>query len=1430
MNIKFDVVDTFSQRPTLAPLALKTLRAALKAQFPDIEIDPQVAVITRTSDAGKPKSETLMEYLRHSFSSGKTMRLEADKNTLITDPAASLPVAVDIDVAQLAIVVDSVSLGLVGQFMQSLVRFWDSPAGNGITPWKYLAQALAQQSAEAVGAAQIGAATATGDIAEPSAANFEQQALDVLEAQLSEIQDVLAVGLGEFDEIERYLAKVTDVAGLLGDTSSAKVAPRLSRPDQLPDWLCNANAEDRLDYSRTLAALAVVGARAEGKSWDDDLPPILEYANKVLQDSLREDHPEATALTLSDVTVHIAKVTAAAVPSGGQVVAVGSVENIRLSVAAFALDNLSSLPNGTLTLSLRDGGPLPIWLTADYLKQLVSRVDIGRTYPALVRRYLITDSAQATRRLALFTDQLRVQLPLKALEQKIRGEGGLTQAGYRHVRALLQSTTETATATAVLRPLAFIAEPGAPADRVSNMFVIGGADPGIGPFVLYRPFDKVPLTEFANGLALCDAIAQAGELQDQVLAWMSEHSALRYASGGFDQPHLVRFGQGSDFAPLQVPAPAHLDETTIQGDVFSVLFNANACALADLADLESTSNAESRWALIKRGGWLALDAVMPFLSGSVGSALWLVQVMVSVDQVLAAEHRKAKREGVEAWNTLLLTISMILLHHGFSARVELSRRPPSLRSTVGTPDSQADLPLAERIDPPHGAPSLLDFSWSSVTHKPTKAQSESIERLKVSPEPMLGAPSAELATEGLYHQSPQWFVRLDSGIYEVRLGEHGPSIIDASNPLSEGPRLRRVNQAWTLDLSLRLRGGAPKRSVRQLALENAATLKRVTEAKVQLDQRRKELYQRFFDWDVAFRASPEQLPSDIVARVETDLKEVCALIEQKKQLDLALRPADRTADKTVGKDLQGVCRRIAFFEGLLLQTVLKQARMQMIQLQTVSDVSVTQGNVNVYLKLFEDLLVLQSRGVEWSGVREGLWRELRAVPKVGEGFWRDDVLELHQNGLFTHMDWRINRLWSLLELTFSEKEILSGLDTKELKDLRVDESLHAAFSSQAELEKPNDYTLAEQIGVLESSLREYQRASLIATCALESAPQAMDLPHFNRFVEDLSWISDRAEERLSALIRESAEPPAQPSEYAPKFKQPRQRVFKTRAQRTLIGRLREGESDLPGAVVDVTQPMGDTVIGTYHLHENGDWVEVQVVPAAIPAHGESTLALAELTRQATAALARVDPDISTVHRQSARTSEPEDMQDILVQKADKLSALADKLEPHLADPPQNDGPASNLQSLVDELRTAAARLTEEGRTVRVSMIKKQPPTAARLSYLAREREVNIARYDGRKNMSGARRDDFLQEYVIRDKDQRVLWWAHFHYASETAAADAFTAAHLKMPEQRFIGYKALVNAAKDNRAVVSVYRSVIGKYVAQRLFIGLAPQGGQARD
>jgi hypothetical protein len=68
-------------------------------------------------------------------------------------------------------------------------------------------------------------------------------------------------------------------------------------------------------------------------------------------------------------------------------------------------------------------------MTASYLEALITTVDIGRTYPALIKSKLRDDSLESLRRQNLFTSRLRVELPLLALQQKIRAQAGIDETG-----------------------------------------------------------------------------------------------------------------------------------------------------------------------------------------------------------------------------------------------------------------------------------------------------------------------------------------------------------------------------------------------------------------------------------------------------------------------------------------------------------------------------------------------------------------------------------------------------------------------------------------------------------------------------------------------------------------------------------------------------------------------------------------------------------------------------------------------------------------------------------------------------------------------------------------------------------------------------------------------------------------------------------------
>lgn len=1523
MSSNLDVIDRFTQRPTLRETAVKQLRKALQAQFPGLQIDPEICVITRTTPEGERRAESLLRNLQQAISSGKTPRLRTEANTLLLNPAAEGGVPTPIDFDQLNALLDAVALGLGDHFQRALVEFWGTANADGLSPWACVSAALAcNLSSAAVDAPEIsedsraflravaefpdktqrdfmlriteeGAdasiqasipcvaagehcddvalpiLTATGfwrgkeqffawepagrvsdysslvaltsglmpaqpvpsdarlELREPEGPLFDALAQVILERQLHAVKRASEVAI-DFADLDHRLAAATDISPYL-----LPLLVQPERPDPLPDWLRTASPTDRQDFSRRLIALANAQAKAGGRRFNDDLPSLLAFAEQQLQRALLADHPQDTHIQIADLDVLIEHVVAVAVPSGGQVVAAGAVEPVRMSVAEFALANLSGQPAGALRVVQRSGSPTPGWFSADYLRLLICQVDIGRTYPALVSRYLVTDPLEANRRQVLYIDQLRAQLPLRALELKIRSGRQFGASAYALVDALMQDPAQRSPGLrdTTLRPLAFRATVGAAADKAANMFVIADRDTAKGPVVLYRPLSLHTLTAFNSWEALRTAIVQPGELQDEVLTWMSDHARLRYANGGFNQPHIVRFGQGSEFAPLENPSPAQWAFDEVMGDPLIALFIADAAALVELADRNSTSNAESRWALLKRAGWLTLDSVMPFISGPLGNALWLVQLLTQAQGALSAGSGGEGSEMGESLPNILLTAAMMLLHVGLGDALASARNDggPFKRGRTATPARPKLAPLLSPTDSksePQAPPvpdrpkALLDFRWSRLDQTLSDTQKASLALFRIAPEPALAEPSVTGTTEGLYGHNSHWYARVDDAVFQVLLDDQEVLVVDPNNPDNVGPRLVRQGHRWCLDLGLRLRGGGPKRSARQLAAENAARLKRVTTEKIELLDRQTALYSRIVANDDRLDGLPIEQHQAVIAEMEADIRAVVEIVDRKNELDQQLRAADRSSDKSYAKDLQGVVRRICLLEGVLLSDMLVLAKEDLARMHALST-TVTASNVEVYRALFEKTLLLQNTGVHWSSVREALWQRMRNVPKVGDEFWRKEALELYNSRMFAHVEWRAARMWSSLELCFSVEVILDGSAAVSLKRLLNDGPLHAALTSQAELEKPNDYTHLEQISVLESSLREYDRASMVALAAFDSEPETVDMAHFQRFIDDLSAISDRAEHRLSDLIRESEEPADTPAEYVPRLTQTRKRVIKTRGQRTLIGRVREGHEPLLGEVVEVKAASGDRVIGSYHQHAEGEWVELEDQRPGLRTR-ESIVPLSDLMRRGRALLERVEPDIANAVRQSRRASEPEDMEDILCFKADKIGELAAKLQASAEQPGPEEMDVQRLPALLADLRAGEVRLREQGRALRIEMIKRQPPTASRISYLDRQREVDIARIDGLKNMSGARRNDFVQEYVIRDRDGNVLWWAHFHYATEHASANAFTAAHLKLPEQRLMGYRALLKAARDNKEVVSIYRSAIGREPAQRLFLHLA--------
>ena len=524
--------------------------------------------------------------------------------------------------------------------------------------------------------------TLTWNLYEPDGDIFEVQAALILNQHLEDLAALPMPAHLPLSELEQRYAALTDPANVFGHALPMPHATLSTVRAMLPDWLQQAAPADRFAYRQCLLEQASARRASAAESYLEGLDDIHTYASRHLNHQLCLDRNAALhgQRTCQDVTQSKYKTEDLEVTFHVPVGTLdgGYVEPVSMSLVCLALKNLSGKPNGRMTLRHTAGEPLEPWLTPEYVLQLVQRVDIGLNYPAYIRQELLSDTAHAKKRLRLFTLQQPIQLKIQALESKLRGDAGpapaqvpgcynttawapasaladaphLSERGVRCVNAVfgnLRTDRFSENAEIVMRVLAFQHKPGAAGDVVQNMFIIEPRDIQLGPHLLYRPAYHPPLLEFASREHLLHAVAQAGALQHSVLDWLPDKARGIYANGGFVEPHYVRIGGiGAEFDPLPMPpVPATLaavdDECGMQihqalntGQLLPYLFACQAKQLLDQAERDSTSNTQSRWALMLEGMQLGFNTLLMLLRGPLAAVGWFMQLALSLRQDLPA--------------------------------------------------------------------------------------------------------------------------------------------------------------------------------------------------------------------------------------------------------------------------------------------------------------------------------------------------------------------------------------------------------------------------------------------------------------------------------------------------------------------------------------------------------------------------------------------------------------------------------------------------------------------------------------------------------------------------------------------------------------------------------------------------------------------------
>ena len=1278
---------------------------------------------------------------------------------------------------------------------------------------------------------------------------FDVQAAIILGRQLENIGALKLPARVGVEALQTVCMNLSDPAQYMLSTPVTDGRAVVTLKAHLPDWLRRATAVDQSLYRQYSLALARAKKSSQGRTFLSGISDIRSFAVEVLTQQMQLDQKRLEPDSSRHVSVeafnpdHIELTffSAAGFPS-----AIPVTEKVIMSLTDLALKNLLGRPQGVLSLKHLHGLALPVWLTPAYVissNGLIEQVDIGKIYPERLQSLLLGATSDAHKREQLFSEQISAYLPLQALELSLKKENGLSPLGARCVAALMQSNTadrEVDGGLVVIRHLAMVRRAGAAPDVVDNMFIIEHADMSAGPHVLYRPFYSQSLHEFPTRAALLEAIARPGELQTSVLVWLHNVARPIYDNGGFQEPHYVRFGLGSEFDPIEVPRPATLSvdgasDELLQylhnGKLLRYLYNSNANALVSQSQRDSVSNTESRWGvLLERTNLIFSLVLLPFLSVptllTVGLSVMLLAAIKDIPALNSGDPITRELGLVD----LLLNLAMVLfppsasvparplLADGIREQVVKPRAParsaerwpelPSPKVSAGAVALSGEMP--EQSTP-------LDFSFASSKNRLTPGQRKLLSRFEVKkpdpmPQPVLHNPRTDVPRKGLYVINNKWHALVEGKLYEINVDPEGVMVIDPSDSHHFGPYLKSSGDGrWSLDLRLRLSGGMPKARLQALRDQKEARRAEMLDQWVKLNEETPKMNATFqvsisvmerAEKDPRFNEaqrsvyrrkaeSATQQMIDSYLLLLTNLDEFKNLFPDVKKYDidgriLALATECNHLMVIYDYDLKGVPFRV--FEmadssgGLHFDQVMK-------------------AYIDIYEKMIATL-ELRTRYLERLD-QAGMQRYKSSLKDVSLEKTNVEFYDVPIKN--TYLSWLIKPSVKEWHRNTALVETLEALVTPVRK----------LISTHAEL-NTFDFSSGESLEVLSSLVDSYaQSLDALRGLGIISADE-LDSVLFNKIITMLDGLYQDVTKKMAAEIKpgvQGGELPRKPHR-APATDVPK-RIIKTRNSGRLIGKLIPAGGEWPIEVVEVRSEENDQLLGTYSEHGEV-WDEIKV---ATPKAPSDTRPLDILKGEARQRNADLDKHLRRAEEYKKISRYPQEVEEVLQHEADRLNHLAAELSKAIEAQPLDAVVQSDLV-LVEDLRSGATRLTEKGKELRIQLSLELPPTHGNLEYLLDQDRVQIAGLGKRIKLAGERKD-FIQEYAINDKKGSPLWYAHIHYAAADTPKENYGVAHLKLKSQRRESYYSQLNKSNSPQSTVNVYHGVIGKDLVTRWFLPL---------
>jgi len=1507
-TLRPDIVDLQTRLlsgPSLRDAASNALRPALNALYPNLDIDPQLAIVVTPSwrieedrvVAGPEQFESLTDVLVRLGVHGTTVTWLDGEHFLTRQPGGGPVIHLPVKIEAVGRLVNELSTLLFVAYQEQQIAYWNTATRADEPRWYQLSDALREQwnvvDSQGWDAERLAMARAlyrfpdkqqrlhidpyktraclidvdrehrTGDrhlnvlpiavlagtsgqrtiitthsitrgfrdfdsfddlgealadllarttgtehlkwrLFEPEGNFFDQQACTLLALDA----DVI----GSFDLSQRAsdTSAFPDGESLTPNTRAASDFEQL-RP-LLPRWLDSASTADQTCYSRHLLDLAILQNHTRGKSFQHEIPTLHAYTVEQLTAQIRKDHP-----TTPDIRVENIEITITSLVVWGTFVVPGQTETLTLTLIELALQNLAGLPMGIKTVRHADGSPTPDWMTPQYLETLVTTVDIGNLYPAMLKRRLIEDPIEAPALGQLYTDQLPIELALLALQCKIRGAAGLDEQGYRYVIAALATTPADRLVNGqriVVRPLAF--QPhrtNGNTDTVANMFTIGPEDTDKGPCLLYRPLLDPPLIQYPGQTNLLYAIQHSSSLRQSVLAWLPDDVRFNYSQYVFPGtlmsiwtlPQLLV----DPTVALDMTGPVSLaQDNAIEADVVTALFNANVQAMITQADRQSVSNAEARWATLKRGGWMLFNTALPFLGRSIGTAAWIWQIMDDMQTLIDAQN---EQPGTIEWTALtdvLLTLGMILAHRAASSRQTQHRTviTPKEKPIPFKPKVTRLADIGGAVFPSAHEPSLVTVSALSRSKPSLGMFLDTLEVEK--PAPLVGPASAGPHQHLFSHES-RWYAPVGERWFEVSINDDEQiQIIDSrQRVIRAGPLLiHNTGGQWFIDLRLRLRGGGLGSRRKKMQQENQRRLNEKKVALAAFEATLEDKQQELINVRKAMLGAPPDAASaarqHFLDTLDSQIRAYAAHTQELKALN-ALEPVPNY--------------RAAIVERLSLQLFLMQSWLDEHTRDFRDGLSTTLTLLDEEQPLnnpersasFTRMTDMTQGMIEKIELANSRFQELSLLGREA-----CEVTRVYKAKLppFTLSDLK------LLQITLAEHLCLKeastpSLDAQMSLDRLIDD---ASLNIRSALDLSGDESLlnlGERIEAMDMLAQQFSTIDQRFVDLVAEYPEHVIADRLEHVRTRVAEFSQDTLNHLTRLLQERrlVEPAPGPSR---PVTTPTKKIIKTRFKGTVVGEPRKSTDGRDTGLVDVKAPLTGKVIATFHEKSPGVWLR-RVTSRSVPERPAPRLTESLADGQALLdGLAAFDRRVQAQISRAPRI--PAEIQDLYQQHAGRLREVIKHIDQSLLASNRTEKPDSAAMVLRNALESAVSTLHETGRNTRIRMIKEQPPTAARVEWLKSEGEVDIARVTTRRRLKGPGKD-YLDEYEVLDRRTReVLWYAHFHYASTADPVGSFTAAHLKTVAQRRLG--GAIEQDNAGQELIAIYRSEISHAQASSMF------------